>query len=379
MVRPTVDQLKAHAFKLAKILTTYKVKLSSQQCLDVLARLHWDQPYEAVLARSDVNEGLDQGFAEDKELDSLAQWLGCAGSFCDLVQTLDQEGVNQAAWTGHKVPGNGLHWDGKKYLRAAGVTADSFSRIAEAYVRSQRSTVHARALTFSVEAAEPIVDGQLAILRIQRLPNVKEKEPAHFKGLDLRQEHGGDFLYGSEARLCLTTDRLETEVDGAASHMLAPGVLLTYRVSGQDALGAFATVLEWGSLQEIWKAHGPFEVETRILLTRDNSQDSIENDWSTEDDPDGSRLMKFCKEASDLSEEETCDWPPYLEIFVHLDGTCTEADLQRAFVALCAHAHCIEGGGMGWPEMMENFKNSHPKAYDEMLLREAVIQGQRRG
>jgi hypothetical protein len=40
MVRPSVEQLKADAFKLSKILASYKVKLSSQQCLDALAQLH---------------------------------------------------------------------------------------------------------------------------------------------------------------------------------------------------------------------------------------------------------------------------------------------------------------------------------------------------
>lgn len=56
---------------------------------------------------------------------ALADWLECANAFCNLVGKLDREGVNQAAWNGHKVP-DGLHWDGKTYLRAAGVVAERF-------------------------------------------------------------------------------------------------------------------------------------------------------------------------------------------------------------------------------------------------------------
>lgn len=39
MAQPTIEELKAGAFALSKILSTHHVKLSSQQCLDVLTRL----------------------------------------------------------------------------------------------------------------------------------------------------------------------------------------------------------------------------------------------------------------------------------------------------------------------------------------------------
>jgi len=356
MVRPTVDELKADAFKLSKILTTFKVKLSSQQCLDALARLHWNIPYEAVLARRDAPEEPDENLAEAKAHNALSQWLRCGQSFCDLVKTFDQEGVNQAAWPGHKVPDRGLHWDGKKYLRAAGVAAHHFSETAKAFVLAHSGAVGVSGLTFSVEAAEPIVDGQLAILRIRCLRDWRVNKPGHFIGLDLLQEQSEEILFGAEARICLTTCDLAHESGGPRA--LTPGLLLTYRVSGQGSLGAFAALLEQGLVQPIWNAFGPLEVETRILLTRNNSQDVIDDAWRTDADADGKRLLKFCREASQLSDDETCDWPPYLELHAALDESSSEEELQGLFMCLCAHTLCIQGGGNGWREIMEDFRLS---------------------
>lgn len=378
MVRPTVDQLRADAFKLSKILATYKVKLSSQQCLDALARLHWNQPYEVVITRRDDDpEEREAGLTQST---ALAEWLRCAESFCGVVKTLDPEGVNQAAWNGHKVPADdGLHWDAKTYLRAAGAAAESFSRTAEAFLGARSDLAFAPALTFSVEAAEPIVDGQLAVLRIQCKPGSERKSratpPTQFLGIDRTHlmEH---LLYGAEARVCLTTRPADHA--GAGPYRLVPGLSLTYRVSGQQALRTFASTIEKGILQPIWKLLGPLQVETRILLTRENVQDSIDDEWTTADDSEGARLLKFCQEASQLGEEETRDWPPYLEVCVDLGATSTEDDLGRSFGAMCAHALCITGGGSGWREIMENFEKVDPKGYSEMLLEDALLRAQRR-
>ena len=368
MVRNPVEQLKADAFTLSKILATCKVKLSSQQCLDVLAKLHWNVPYEAVLAQAPERKGTDEPTPRTGELNTLEEWLACATSFCDLVKTLDREGVNQAAWNGHEVP-DGLHWDGRTYLRAAGVAADCFSRAGEQFVRSDLVGRQCRGLKLSVESGEPVVEGQLAVMRIQSTRGAASTKRAQFVGIGKSQLMSEPILFGAEGRICLTTHIPDHNENGP--HQMVPGLRLTYEVVSQLDLKAFASLLEMGALQKIW-ALAPFDVETSILITRDSRQDSIEEKWKTADDPAGKRLMAFCATASKMSGEETCDWPPYLRLTASLDAKSTQDDLDMFFSALCAHALCLGGDSGGWHEIIENFKQADPQGYDEMRNRKAV-------
>lgn len=348
MVTPDVDQLKSEAFKLSKILTTYKVKLSSQQALDALSRLYWNVPYEALRTQTGPSTHRPVG-ATPPTTSTLANWLAVGQSFCDGIRTLDREGVNQAAWNGHHVPSDGLHWDARRFMRAAGVAADRFSGIARDFVERQQ---HMRDLTFIVEAGTPIMCAELAIMRIQ-IHEPDASTPQGFVGLELLQETCKSFLFGAEARVELVVRDTDTTPDRPPFHSLAPTVRLTYRVSGQPALKAFGSVLKHKLLQGVWHGFGPLNVHTDILLTRHHSQDSIEEDWTTDQDPDGKRLLAFCSKASKLTDEETCDWPPYFELFVDLTSTNSEQDLKRYWVNICAHAMCLYGGGEGWHEFMK--------------------------
>lgn len=283
---------------------------------------------------------------------ALEDWLDCATMFCELVKTLDREGVNQAAWYGHKVA-NGLHWDARIYLRAAGVVAERFSRAAEAFVQCMTSK-HLELLTFTVEAGEPIVDGELAILRIQRLgeTELKESTPVKFVPIGLEQRSCEPLLFGAEARVALQTNRSKRS-DTTEHYQMTPSIRLTYEVAGQQALWVFASVLQSSSVQCLWEAVGGFDVETSILLTRENSQESIEQEWTTSADSDGKRLLKFCLTASQLSSDETRDWPPYLRLSHTLDSTSTEDELERYFLAISAHAGVLVGQSGGWNEILD--------------------------
>lgn len=128
---------------------------------------------------------------------------------------------------------------------------------------------------------------------------------------------------------------------------------LNYQVAGQGALAVFASLLQGQKVQPIWELAGGFDVETSITLTKDNEQDIIDENWSTAEDPEGERLLRFCDGASRLSDDETCDWPPYLCLSRMLDAKNTPADLERYFGAVCAHATCIIGPSGGWNEIMD--------------------------
>lgn len=138
-----------------------------------------------------------------------------------------------------------------------------------------------------------------------------------------------------------------------------PRVDLTYEVVGQEALKVFAAVLQTNSLHKVWNAVGGFDVETSILLTRNNSQESIEECWTTFDDSEGKRLLGFCRKAAKLNEDETCDWPPYLRLSHTLTPADTESVLEDYFMAICVQVKCIVGPSGGWSEILnhQQFKN----------------------
>ena len=346
MVRSSVDQLKEDAFKLSKILATYKVKLSSQQCLDVLSRLRCNVPYEALLSKAPTSAAGER-FTHDADGQALHEWLKCATSFREMFKTLSKDGVDWADW-GHEAP-DGSKWDGQNYLRACGVAADRFSRIAESFIHGFDSFPF-QGLTFTALASDLNYDGALATLRIQSL-GLEERDHAtgvRFVPIDLKQRYCGSLLFGAESRVVL---RPALPLPGLEAHPYQPSVDLTYEVAGQNALKVFATVLQKSGIQSVWASAGKFEVETRILLTDDNGQDSIDEDWTTDNDPDGTRLRSFCLRACKLSDEETCDWPPYLRLSRRFDSTNTQEDLELFFLAICAHASCLVGPSGGWDDV----------------------------
>lgn len=350
MVQSAVEQLKSDAFKLSKILATYKVKLSSQQCLDVMSRLRWNQPYEAVLAKL-PHDASEARHVAERERQTLHEWLACATSFCELARTLDCEGVNWAVFDGGKKLDLGLYEDGKEYLRSAGVAAERFSRTAEVFVQSRESGLY-QGLKFTVEASEPICETELAILRIQSFSpaGCEHFSRSRFVPLGLKQRRCDRVMFGAEARIALRTAAIPDFGDKPHPYQLRPCVELTYEVAGQAALKVFATVLQGSRVQPLWEATGGFDVETRIYLTKphDQGRDWIEGDWVTADDPDGNRLLSFCLAASRLSDEETQDWPPYMRLGITLDSRNTQEDLERYFAALCAHTLCFRGDSGGW-------------------------------
>lgn len=280
---------------------------------------------------------------------TLKEWFDCATSFCDLTETLDREGVNQVSWNEHKVP-NGLHLDGVTFLRASGVAVERFARIAETFVLNNDSAL-IQSLTFSVEAGNPIVDGRLAIMRIQSLP-MSERKPsrAQFVPVGLEQHYCEPMLFGAEARIELLTDILHC--GKGQPYRIKPRLQFSYEVTGQSVLKVFASILEGSVCQPLWRMIEAFNVKTSILLTKDGSQDSIDDEWELSNDPDGQRLLRFCHKASRLAAKETVDWPPYFRLSYTLEAANTEEDLQRVFAAICAHANLIIGPSGGWREML---------------------------
>lgn len=348
MVRTHVDELKADAFKLSKILATYKVKLSSQQCLDVLSRLRFNLAYEALLSKTqDSTEG--KHVTKQPASQALHEWLDCATSFRDLFNTLSTDGVAWADW-GHESH-EGSYWAGRTYLRACGVAAERFSQVAEGFIQSFESITFP-GLTFTALATNLHFQGALATMRIQSLVPSKRDDSSgnRFIPIGLNQKTSEDLLYGAESRVVL---RPALPLPGIESHPYQPSVDLTYEVVGVDALKSFAKVLKKSDIQRIWAVVGIFDVETRILISTEDGQDEIEEDWTTDADPDGKRLQAFCKRACRLSYEETRDWPPFLRLTRSLNSTNTQDDLNRSFLAICAHASCMVGNSGGWDEAFQ--------------------------
>lgn len=294
---------------------------------------------------------MDDLTAPERGSQPLKEWLDCATSFCELLKTLDREGVNGAAWMGQELP-DGLNSAGETYLRAAGAATERFSRVAEEFVRGMEPTMYL-GLMFSVEAGEPIRECELATLRIQSLRNTGRKQAtrAHFVPIGLEQRYSESLLFGAEARVALLTHPSDVR-ETSGPYQLIPAVRLTYEVTGQQALKVFASVLQDSAIQSIWRAVGGFDVETSIQLSKEDSLDSIEEEWTTNDDPDGQRLLKFCLKASRLSDQDTPDWPPYLRLTCMLDSSNTQRDFGRYFAAICAHTTCIVGPSGGWTELL---------------------------
>lgn len=348
MVRADVDELKARAFTLSKILTAYKVKLSSQQCLDVLSELTSNVPYEALRAQ---RLKADMPSAEGTS-STLASWLEISDAFCGLVSSLDREAVSAVAFQGEKFR-ESLHRDGRSYLLAAGNAAGSFSRSAKDFVAAQsraRRTVFPSALRFKAECGDPVPAGVLAMIRVQN-PGGERSESPHFE--DLSWKRGSDgLLFGAEGRIELTAEE-DLQRPLKAPYSLTPGVRLTYEVCGQEALEAFVVVLRSGVFGDLWDVFPSMRIETRILLSKDHFTDSLEEDWSTADPDCVERLINFCERAHKLTEEETRDWPPYLRIVSDLDRSNSDEDLHLAYRALCLHVSTMYGSSGGLNELLE--------------------------
>jgi hypothetical protein len=347
MVRPKVDELKANAFALSKILGTYKVKLSSQQCLDVLSKLTWNAPYEAVLAQE---LGATRNGSDDRP-SHIGRCFDVARAFCRILESLDREGVNGAAWNGHKVP-KGLHWDGRAYLKAAGAAALNFSMTMRSFIEQDLGPRGiGKDLRFRVEHCEPIVSQSLATLRVQSLGGDTADARPRFAGIDWKVPNER-LLFGAEGRVVLALLDADPGLS-VGPYRLVPRLDLSYEVCGQGALALFGKILRSSEIEDVWKMV-PMEISTRILLTTDRGQESLDDEWLTESPDAKQRLLEFCLRASKLNDEETRDWPPYLTLTRRLDATNSEADLRVAFASLCAHVASMRGDSGGWNEILKD-------------------------
>lgn len=350
MVRPSIDQLKAAAFALSKILSTYHVKLSSQQCLDVLARLVSHGPYEALIAKR--QSGTSAPSAPQGASSALSGWLDIAEEFCDLVSTLDRECVDLAAYPSLYFTKH-THWDRKSYLLAAGNAAACFARSARTFVEAQASLQPSSLLEdllFSALLSEPIVDGKLATLRVQGFVP-PEGNRLVFEDI-IWNRSSEDLLFGTEARIELTTwTNLEKQLE-RGPHILMPGIQLTYEVCGQPELELFAHSLRSPEMSDLWSTMGPLEIATSILLTTSDGQKSIDDEWTWAEMGARERLIAFCERASMLTDEETCDWPPYLTLSRRLDRSNSERDLEDTFAVMCILVKSVQYSGVDWSEVL---------------------------
>ncbi|MDB0553455.1 hypothetical protein LBW46_20680, partial [Ralstonia solanacearum] len=311
-----------------------------------LARLTSNMPYEALLAR------LKPG-GTDNASETLASWLDISDAFCKLASTLDREGVNQVVYSGPKASER-LHPDGAAYLLAAGDAAACFARSAMAFVMTQAHFLQKgliEKLQFTAQPSEPVFQGKLATLRVQSL-EVKHSRRGHFEDINWKV-CSEDLLFGAEARVeLLTRWNPEQERLDKTTRAFVPGVRLSYEVCSQPALEVFAEVLRESSKSGLWTIMDSVQVETSISLTRNKAQKCIDEEWSMADANSVERLVEFCERASKLSEEETCDWPPYLRLTRDLDRIHNDEDLRDAFGIMCMLASTMRGPSGGWHEIL---------------------------
>ncbi len=159
MVRSPIDQLKADAFVLSKLLAERHVKLSSQQCLDVLARLRTSKPYEALAAQGLSDAPGKPGKGPEGSVIPLFDWLTCGTELKSLLATLNRTEIRKASMlTMGSV--DGVQADKKRrYIRASAVALEMFTRSAEAFVRQQFDAFWCVGLDFKVETLDPIGQG----------------------------------------------------------------------------------------------------------------------------------------------------------------------------------------------------------------------------
>lgn len=211
-------------------------------------------------------------------------------------------------------------------------------------------------LRFTVQASEPVVEGKLATLRIQYL-DAKHARPGLFEDIQW-QSRSEPLLFGAEARIELIT-RLDLERYRQDEPLvLVPGVRLSYEVCSQASLAFFARILRETAISELWPLMDAVRIETSILLTRDDDQESIEEEWGASEPGSVERLADFCERASQLSDEETCDWPPYCRLTRALDRSCSDDDLRDALASLCVLAISMVGPSGGWHEILNSLPRS---------------------
>lgn len=336
----SLNGLKAAAFRLSKFLAARGIKLSSQQCLDALAHAHLNQPYEAALA----TQGRRKRERVDED-DTLSRWLDSAAAFCKVVSVLDEEAMNTGAWPGHHHKGREIQPDGRAFLRAAGAAAAAFEAGARAYVERIATTKLFSDFVFQVETGEPAYDSVLAMLRVLHRPT----PPANrFVPLDFRR-FSERLQFGAEARIEMLALMDPAKPD---PRKLSPQVRVSFVVTGKAALSWFADMLEDSGLTTTVWPSAPLTVQTSLSLMKGNAEDLLEDEWSTDADPTGARLIAFCRDACARSDEETENREPMFEMTRNLDHDSSESELYNAFAAVCAHALFMPGKSGGWSEIM---------------------------
>jgi hypothetical protein len=276
MARYDLNTLKAKAFTLSKLLATHRVKVSSQQCLDVLSRLEFNRPYEALAA--EAGGGGERRAAEAASDDDLpvAFWLLCGARFGVQLAGLNRAAVDAIAWPRESPLPNDLRHDANTYLRAVGAVSGAFSLVAERLVKRLPNEPHFGDLKFSVEPGNPVVDGTVAVMRVK---HVKGKGRS-FEAVSCDQQ-SEPLLFGAEARVALVDNDVGPPANAPAPYTFRPALALTFEVVGQSALKAYARILTELKLQDVWSAAPMMKVQTRILLTSDDGQESLEDEWTT--------------------------------------------------------------------------------------------------
>lgn len=338
----SLDGLKAAAFRLSKFLAARGIKFSSQQCLDALAHVHLNQPYEAALAARGQPQ---RGRVGSEQANTLSQWMGSAAAFCKVVSDLDEKAMNTGAWPGHHHKGQEIQPDGRAYLRAAGAAAAAFEATARAFVARVATAKLYSDFIFQLETGEAVYDSVLATLRVlHRSPPPADR----FVPLDYRR-FSEPLQYGAEARIELIASMDPAELDPKRLH---PQVRVSFAVAGKASLRWFADMLEGsGLITTVWPV-APLTVHTSLSLTKDNGEDVREQEWSTDEDPAGARLLAFCRDACSRSDEETENSEPTFEMIRNFDRSGSESELENAFAAVCSHALFMPGRSGGWTEIL---------------------------
>lgn len=341
MVVSRPSDLKAKAFTLKKLLSGYKVKLSHQQCLEVVSRLETSLPYDALLASPNA------GPPERRvAVPFLRHWFRISQDFCDFVSTLDPTHLTGAWYPGDSSK-EGLQYDGKTFLLAQGAAVSAFAESVATMLHSAPlAQEHSllEGLTFSVEHGDVTPSGIIAVLRIKN----DVAGPTPLSCTLSWKDAEAPLLYGAEARAFITAteDPSNRRHEGGRYH-LNPGVHFTYDVCSRPTLRTFRQVLRSPGFERFWAQCPAMDVETYI----EQGTEEIEERFSTRDPGAAERLAQFCDRAGKSRRIEEENWPPYLRLVRFLDSSNVDDDLLEAFRVFCIHASTLRGESGAWAEI----------------------------
>ncbi len=354
MVRSPIDQLKADAFVLSKLLAERKVKLSSQQCLDVLARLRENKPYEALASHGQADPTGRRVEEKDGSQPTLFEWMMCGVELTSLLQALSRSEIRKASMLTMGSVEGVLTCDTRSYMRASAVASEMFSRTAEAFVRPQLEAPWCRGLDFKVEPLDPVFEGGIGKIIITPIEGRRSTTSrGSFNGLRLDKQRDpwvherplaaeiAFMLYPTAAAYAEADhDVCDEQGEGESGELgleLEPGVRASFSVVGESMVGGVAAALADGTMQQVWREHGSFEV----LLSGDKSLDEDNvRAFGTETDANGEKLASWCdfvvtgrqgRDAKELRKKQELR----LSLVKVLEPSDSQRELERVLVALC--------------------------------------------